>query len=153
MAEETIKRYKLWAGQLGRITIDKETGKIIQCNACPCCIPRVIAQKITNGSKQGKEKGMDKWDLTPYKVPGTGTPGNRWYLRDVGESHWNDQSRNCAGSSYGSGQIDQNGVLVGLRDEFKSSYGYNGYMQLLEGCPYLDQNGIERVRWTCPNMR
>ena len=152
MAEEITKRYKLWTGQSGRIAIDEETGKILQCLNCPCCVPRVIAKKITNGSKEGKEKGMHEWDLTPYKKPGIGTPGNRWYLRDVGESHWNDQSKNCSGSGYGSGIIDENGVLVGLEDKFTSGYSYNGYMQLLEGCPYIDQSGRQRVKWTCPNM-
>lgn len=153
MAEEITKRYKLWNGEQGKISIDKQTGKLIQCISCPCCVPRVIAKKITNASKEGKEKGMDKWDLRPYKKQGIGTPGNRWYLRDVGSSHWNNQKYSCSGSSYGSGKIDQKGVLVGLPDEFVSRYSYNGYMQLLEGCPYIDENGYERVKWTCPNMR
>ena len=147
MADETttVKHPSwLWLNRDSRTLIRKKNnGRMVQCWTCPCCKPRVIASTITNASYTH----MKTWDLTPWQGDHVGLPGHRWRLRDVGEAHWNNTGANCSGSQYYAGTIDANGKLVGLPDKFTSSYGYNGYMQLQQGC-LRDDGSIE---WPCPN--
>lgn len=128
---------RVWI-QGGRVLM--RGGKIVFLQRCPCdCHPRVIGSKKLNGSKDDKEEKC--WDLKPYKKPDTGTPFARWRLIEVGEDG------ECDGSHYGSGEIDECGRLVGLEDEFCSSFSYDGYMELQEGC-YDYEKG--KWRWPCP---
>ena len=88
-----------------------------KCNDdCTECTPRIIASFTTNPD-------TPVWDLTPYQGDGVGTPNRKWRLFERG-----------AGLEYESGEIDANGQLVGLPDEFVSHYSYDGYMELQEGC-------------------
>ena len=110
----------------GKIIV--EDGKAIICNRCPCeCEPRVI-----KSFKVNREDGPRCFDLRPYQGKDVGTPGYRWRLLEIGES-------GCGYRRYGSGHIDDDGVLVGLQPEFCSNYDYDGYMSLQEGC--YDENG------------
>ena len=110
----------------GKIIV--ENGSAIICKRCPCeCEPRVI-----KSFKVNKEDGPRCYDLTPYQGKGVGTPGYRWRLIETGES-------GCGDNRYGSGNINDDGVLVGLQPEFCSHYPYDGYMSLQEGC--YDENG------------
>jgi len=87
------------------------------------------------------------WNLRPYQGDKIGLPGHRWRIRDVGESHHNNPDASCSGTIYNNGTIDGNGKLTGLPAEFTSGYGYNGYMELQQGC-VRDDGSIE---WPCPN--
>ena len=73
--------------------------------------------------------------------------GSRWRLRDVGEAHHGNPSRGCEGTIYHQGEIDGRGRLAGLPEEFESSYGYDGYMEIQQGCVRKDGS----VEWPCPN--
>ncbi len=84
------------------------------------CTPRVIATYTTN-------RNNPIWDLTPYQGNGIGQPHAKWRLFERG--YEND--------SYDSGDIDANGKLVGLPSQFESSYYYDGFMELQQGCPVM----------------
>lgn len=143
MSEEKEPPVVLWRDKkTGKIIHRKKNGRLIGCWMCPCCKPRVIAGKITNGRTGPKE-----WDLRPYQKEKTGLPGAKWRLRDVGESHHNDSGASCSGTVYYSGDINGKGKLAGLPDKFVSSYSYNGYMELQQGCVREDGS----VEWPCPN--
>ncbi len=104
---------------------------------CPCdCEPRVLASHTVNGEDEDRKC----WDLKPYQGNEVGTPNFYWRLIEVGEDG------NCSGVLYNSGNIDECGKLVGLPDEFCSSYSYDGYMEIQQGCP--DEEG--RTVWPCP---
>ena len=110
----------------GKIIV--ENGTAIICKRCPCeCEPRVI-----KSFKVNRKEGPKCYDLTPYQGKGVGTPGYRWRLIEIGES-------GCGSTRYGSGNINDDGVLVGLQPEFCTPYSYDGYMSLQEGC--YDENG------------
>lgn len=118
----------------GKIIV--ENGTAIICKRCPCeCEPRVIVSFKVNS-----ERGPKCFNLRPYQGKGVGTPGYRWRLTEIDES-------GCGNYGYSSGQINDEGVLVGLQPMFCSSFGYDGYMSLQEGC--YDENG--NLRWpdTC----
>lgn len=105
---------------------------------CPCdCKPKVIASKVLNGSSENEDEKC--WDLTPYQGNKVGTPNFQWRLIEVGEDH------SCSGIQYGGGSIDECGKLSGLPDEFCSTYAYDGYMEIQQGCP--DKSGA--VQWPC----
>ncbi len=90
------------------------------CDSTCDCQPRIIATAVTN-------RNNPTWDLTPYQGNGIGTPFAKWRLFE--RSYEND--------SYESGDIDKNGKLVGLPSKFESSYYYDGYMELQQGCPNM----------------
>ena len=116
----------LWFNKNGEIIV--QNGKAIICNRCPCkCEPRVITSFTVNG-----EDGPKCKDLRHWQGKGVGTPGYRWRLIEIGES-------GCGRTGYGSGTINDEGVLVGLPPKFCSHYSYDGYMSLQEGC--YDENG------------
>jgi hypothetical protein len=92
---------------------------------CGCCQPKVLAKEITNSSNP-------VWDLTPYQGDGMAPPGARWRLRETGSN-----------LLYGNGTVDKNGKLTDLTSEFRSSYSYDGYMQLEIGC--VQNNG--QIKW------
>lgn len=83
---------------------------------CEECTPKIIASYTTN---------IDNpvWDLTPYQGSGIGEPNRYWRLFE-----------RSGGVVYDAGEIDENGTLVGLPDEFRSGYYYDGYMELQQGC-------------------
>ena len=86
MAEEKEPPSILWLDmKTKKIIKKKKNGRLIDCWACPCCKPKVIASKITNA-----RTGPKTWDLTPYQKERIGLPGAKWRLRDVGESHHNN---------------------------------------------------------------
>lgn len=143
MADEETPPSILWKDKETKKLIKKEkNGRLIVCWVCPCCKPRVIASQITNANT-----GPKTWNLRPYQGDKIGLPGHRWRIRDVGESHHNNPDASCSGTIYSNGSIDGNGKLTGLPDEFVSGYGYNGYMELQQGC-VRDDGSIE---WPCPN--
>lgn len=142
MAEEEAKKVLWRDAKSGKIIISEKKRRLIVCKACPCCKPRVIASAITN-----KSDGRETWDLRRYQGDGIGTPGARWRIRDVGESHHNDPNASCSGVIYYNGTIDANGKLTGLPDKFVSGYSYNGYMELQQGCYRADGS----IEWPCPN--
>ena len=137
------KKKILWRdAKTKKIILGEKKKKLIACVICPCCRPRVIASTITNRSD-----GRETWDLRPYQGDGMGVPGARWRIRDVGESHHNNPANSCSGTIYYNGTIDANGRLTGLPNQFVSSYNYNGYMELQQGCVQPDGS----VKWPCPN--
>ena len=102
-------------------------GEVFLYPECPCdCEPKVLGSKVLNGSSDNKDERC--WDLTPYQGNEIGTPGFYWRLIEVGEDG------SCSGVNYGGGNIDECGKLVGLQDEFCSSYSYDGYMELQQVC-------------------
>lgn len=139
-----MQAHRLWLNRDSKTIIRKKRNRrLISCWTCPCCKPRVIASKITNSGNES----MKTWDLTPYQGDRVGLPGARWRLRDVGESHHNNPDASCGGVIYGTGKINANGRLEGLPDKFVTSYYYNGYMELQQGC--VQENGS--ILWPCPN--
>ena len=115
-------------------------GEVFLYPECPCdCEPKVLGSKVLNGSSENEDEKC--WDLTPYQGNEVGTPGFYWRLIEVGDP------RDCGGSQYGSGNIDECGKLVGLQDEYCSTYSYDGYMELQQGCP--DEEG--NIKWPCPD--
>lgn len=89
----------------------------IRSDCCPCnCAPKVIASFTTN-------RDQPVWNLTPYQGVGMGTPCGHWRVFET-----------SGRITYFQGEIDQEGRLVGLPNEFRSNYYYDGYMQLQEGC-------------------
>ena len=142
--EERKPDIRAWLHAKGReLVIGRKTGRIILCWVCPCCRPRVIARCVTNGSSEATKT----WWLTAWQGDYVGFPGGRWRIRDVGEAHHNNSSAGCSGTIYNNGTIDSKGRLVGLPEKFVSSYSYNGYMELQQGCVMPDGS----VRWPCPN--
>ena len=143
MADEETPPSILWKDkETKKLIKKKKNGRLIVCWGCPCCKPRVIASQITNANT-----GPKTWNLRPYQGDKIGLPGHRWRIRDVGESHHNNPDASCSGTIYNNGTIDGNGKLTGLPAEFTSGYGYNGYMELQQGC-VRDDGSIE---WPCPN--
>jgi len=143
MADEETPPSILWKDkETKKLIKKKKNGRLIVCWVCPCCKPRVIASQITNANT-----GPKTWNLRPYQGDKIGLPGHRWRIRDVGESHHNNPDASCSGTIYNNGTIDGNGKLTGLPAEFTSGYGYNGYMELQQGC-VRDDGSIE---WPCPN--
>lgn len=142
--EERKPDLRAWLHAKGReLVVGRNTGQLILCWTCPCCRPRVIASRITNG----RDEETKTWWLTDWQGDYVGFPGGKWRLRDVGESHHNDRSTGCSGTIYHNGDIDGKGKLVGLPDKFVSTYSYNGYMELQQGCVMPDGS----VRWPCPD--
>ena len=89
--------------------------------ACCCCEPVRLASFTTNSA-------TPRWDLTPYQGPNQATAGTFWRIIEVGFCYpygypW-----------YAAGCVDADGRLVGLPNQFVSSYTYNGYLELQIGC-------------------
>jgi len=142
--EERKPDIRAWLHAKGReLVIGRNTGKLILCWVCPCCRPRVIASFVTNGSSEETRT----WRLADWQGDYIGFPGGKWRLRDVGEAHYYDGAAGCSGTIYHNGDIDGNGKLVGLPEKFVSSFSYNGYMELQQGCVMPDGS----VRWPCPD--
>jgi hypothetical protein len=95
-----------------------------ECVLCCPCKPEVLGTFTTNSTTP--------WDLREYQGDEMASPGAYWRLRETG-----------AGLFYGSGHVGSNGELTGLPDEFRSSYNYNGYMQLEIGC----ENEEGTIQW------
>ncbi len=91
-----------------------------RCETC-CeteCVPYVLAGTTTNSENP-------VWDLRPYQGPGKAKKGAiAWRLIERGY-----------GLNYGSGTVNKDRQLVGLPDSFRTSYYYNGYMELQIACP------------------
>ena len=122
----------------GKIIV--ENGKAIICKRCPCeCRPRVI--------KNFKVSYYDQFpkcfDFTPYQGKGIGTPGYIWFMAALGEF-------GCGRYEYWRGNIDDEGVLVGLKPQVCFTYYPGDYISLQEGC--YDENGM--ITWpdTCKNI-
>lgn len=116
-------------------------GKVWFFDQCPCdCTPKVLASKKVNGSKSDKSEKC--WDLREYRDRPVGTPFARWRLIEVGDP------RDCGGVTYGSGEIDDCGRLVGLQEEFCSTYSYDGFMELQQACYDYDRG---KWVWPCPD--
>ena len=126
---------KIWI-QHGHVIL--RDGQVFFWVDCPCeCEPKVLASAVVNG----EDEGRSTWDLTPYQKPKMGTPGYKWRLKEVGDP------RTCSGTEYIVGDIDECGTLVGLPNKFTSSFSYDGYMEIQQGCP--DEDG--EIVWPCPN--
>lgn len=121
---------KLWRYEKSKLLIRRGSA-IMNCTKCPCsCEPFIVVEWISNSNgSQGTHKCFN---LRPYQGDGVGIPGAKWRLVETG-----------ACLKYGNGDVNENGKLVGLRDEFCSNYSYNGYMKLQIGCP--QQNGT--IKW------
>ena len=61
--------------------------------------------------------------LTPYQGAGIGMSNTYWRL--VERDYLLEYNR---------GRIDESGTLVGLPNEFRSTYTYEGFMELQQGC-------------------
>jgi len=99
-----------------------------ECTTC-CggdCKPYVMARKTTNSANP-------VWDLTPYQGPGKAR---------IGSTHWRIIESNYR-LNYGSGTVDDERELVSLPNQFRTTYSYNGYMELQIGCE--DENG--NIEW------
>ena len=88
-----------------------------KCKDCSDCETKVIASFTTN-------RDNPIWDLTPYQGDGVGDPNTKWRVFEK-----------SGGVQYYDGDINENGKLVGLPNEFESSYYYDGFMELQQGCP------------------
>ena len=87
--EERKPDIRAWLHAKGReLVIGRNTGKLILCWVCPCCRPRVIASRVTNG----RDEETKTWWLTDWQGDYVGFPGGKWRLRDVGEAHHNDRT-------------------------------------------------------------
>lgn len=80
------------------------------------CQTRIIAKYTTS-------RDNPVWDLTPYQGAGIGMPNTYWRL--VERDYLLEYNR---------GKIDESGTLVGLPNEFRSTYIYEGFMELQQGC-------------------
>ncbi len=108
----------LWLNKNGEIIV--KDGVAIICNKCPCeCKPKILK------SFSGKKPKCTS--LEDYQGEGVGTPGYRWRLIEIGEN-------GCGNTGYGSGEVNDKGVLVGLPPRFCFGYPYTGYMSLQLGC-------------------
>jgi len=112
-----------------------------KCKKC-CCKIKVLGSFTTNSSNP-------VWDLTPFQGDHMASPGAYWRLIEMGS---------CYPGSYpwyGAGCVNSHGRLVGLPNQFRSGYPYNGYMQLQIGCfgendghqvtPHIDWPGTCRT--------
>ena len=86
------------------------------CNDSCDCETAILATAITNADNP-------IWDLTPYQGAGMGKPNASWRV-------W-ERSGNV---EYYRGTIAEDGTLTGLPSQFESSYYYDGYMELQQGC-------------------
>ncbi|MCL2120167.1 MAG: hypothetical protein FWH27_17265 [Planctomycetaceae bacterium] len=103
----------------GAIAVNNKYGRCPNC--CPCK-PYILAHAITNSQNP-------VWDLTPYQGKGIATMNNTvWRLKERG-----------AGLIYGNGNVSRDGELLGLPNSFRTSYSYDGFMELQLGC--TDKNG------------
>ena len=109
----------------GSIAVWNKKGK---CRTCCLedCTPYVMATKTTNSTNP-------VWDLRPYQGPRQAHKGS---------THWRIIERGY-GLKYGNGTVDKDRELVKLPDFFRSTYSYNGYMQLQIGCE--DEKG--NIEW------
>ena len=96
-------------------------------NCCPIkCTPYVLATKTTNQSNP-------TWDLTPYQGKGIAKKRSAaWRLIERGH-----------GLQYGNGEVNRDRQLVGLPNEFRTGFSYDGYMELQIAC--RDKN--DRLIW------
>ena len=97
-----------------------------ECVTCCGCEPKVLATFITNYDNP-------VWNLRPYQGPRKARYRSHWRIIEVG-----------ACLVYHKGCVDKEGRLVGLPDEFRSNYYYDGYMELQIGC-YDPRDGM--VHW------
>jgi len=95
------------------------------------CSTTVIARYTTN-------RDNPTWDLTPYQGAGVGKPNTFWRVYET-----------SGGVEYHRGNIDENGTLTGLPSSFTSSYYYDGYMQLQQGCPNqcCTEEWCDEIQW------
>lgn len=111
----------------GQVFTDKE-------DECCCCDPcenaspkpyKVIHSWTANRSYPPQ-------DLRPYKKKGECF--KHWKIAE-GDLRWTSDGcyEGSSGSGYESGSIE-NGELIGLPDEWRSGYSYNGYMKLAVFC-------------------
>ena len=105
----------------GAIAVYNKDGECLTCCGGDCK-PYVMARKTTNSQNP-------IWDLTPYQGPGKARNGS---------THWRIIERSYR-LTYGNGTVDEYRELVNLPDQFRTSYSYNGYIELQIGCE--DENG------------
>ena len=86
---------------------------------CIECNKKVIASTITNADNP-------IWDLRPYQGVGVGEANTHWRV-------WERSGE----VEYYRGEIDETGTLVGLPDQFESTFDYDGYVELQQGCPNI----------------
>lgn len=128
---------KIWHTAKKKIALNKKKN-IWRCTKCPCdCEPKVIARWTTNASTPQPAGTVKCVDFTPYQGDGVGVPEQRWRAIEVGA---------CLLRG-GSGSINEDGKLVGLPSSYCSSYNYNGYIELQQGCVQKDGS----IKWpgTC----
>ena len=105
----------------GMIAVLNKDGECLTCCGGDCK-PYVMARKTTNSANP-------IWDLTPYQGPGKARNGS---------THWRIIERSYR-LTYGNGTVNEDRELVNLPDQFRTSYSYNGYIELQIGCE--DENG------------
>ena len=88
-------------------------------NAQKCCTPQTLGSYTTNGSDPDRAN----WDLSQYQKPGVGSPGAQYRLIEIGY-----------GLEHGSGTFGPDGRPENLPDQFHSTYDYDGFMELQQGC-------------------
>lgn len=119
---------------LGAKTVDvpKVAALTMRCE----CEPHVLAKESVHRTHNRV------WDLTEFHGPGKGPPGGYWRLIELGSCYpsfpW-----------YGWGCINKRGELVGLPNNYTSTYSYWGHLEIQIGCPCEDDE--EFVCWpgTC----
>jgi len=97
------------------------------CAFCCACEPKVLAWYTTNANTN------PVWNLRPYQGIRKAPPNSYWRIIEMG-----------ACLLYHQGCVDKQGRLVGLPDEFRSNYYYDGYMELQIGC-YDPKDGL--IHW------
>ena len=103
----------------GAIAVYNKNGRCVNCCSCK---PYILARKTTNSQDP-------VWDLTPYQGKGIAKKHNTvWRIKE-----------RSAGLVYGNGKVSSEGELLNLPSSFRTSYSYNGYMELQLGC--TDKNG------------
>ena len=115
----------------GQVLLHRRLGSELCAEFTTCCRkPDIVAEKITNAGDETRRC----WDLTGLQGDCVGCPGGRWRLIEVGDPPGSSCYTGNPPGNYGEGEIDENGRLVGLPDEFCSIYSYDGHMELQTSC-------------------
>jgi len=124
---------KIWTKILSGIrkVVVTDAGVPIICDECPCdgCEPETLYDFLVDGREDSK---LTKVSLIPWTGEDIGYPGGYWRLLETSDCY-----------VYATGEIDKNGVLVGLPRYFVSEYHYMGHMLLQQGCE--DEFGV--IHW------
>lgn len=135
----------------GKSAVYNSSGECEDCcggggDECDPCEPFVLARQTTHRDTNRC------WDLTPYQGPDMAPTCSFWRIIETEDCYPHDHPW------YGAGLVDMDGRLVGLPNQFCSTYGYNGYVELQIGClsgssviwPNIDQGARGNCQLVTP---